>query len=114
MPAPFNQGDNRLADAIEIGMYFFVRNAQDAIAICFQGLLSSSVVRQLLLGRVCGAVDFDDKPMLSAQKVRKKCPNRLLPHEFVSAKPPSPQLRPKALLRRCLVLPQFSGAKGFV
>jgi len=76
-----------------------VVEANDAISLHLDEFSSARVPRPFRVGRMRGAVDFDDEPPIPTDKVDKIRPDGCLTHEFVAAKFPVSQALPKPVFR---------------
>jgi hypothetical protein len=57
--------------------------------------------RITLVIRVLAAVDFDDEPLLSTDKIHDIRPDRLLTHEFETAERPGAKISPELSFGTC-------------
>jgi hypothetical protein len=95
-----------LPNAFDIFQYLVVPEAQDTKAMFDEPLIADGVAS--LLGMLA-AIDLDDKPFLSTDKVDSIRADRLLTHEFESAERPRTKLSPKPSFGERGVSSQLSG-----
>ena len=103
-------GENRLPNAFDISQHLVIPEPQDTEPMFDEPLIADGVAS--VLG-VLAAIDFDDKPFLSADKVDHVRPDRLLTHEFKSAERPRTKAPPKLSFGECGVFAQLSGQTRF-
>jgi hypothetical protein len=72
-------------NTFDISKYFVIPEAQDAVAMFNEPLIADGVAS--VLG-VLAAIDLDDEPFLSTNKIDDITPNWLLTHKFESAERP--------------------------
>ena len=91
--------------AFDIPEHFIIPETQDTIPTLDEPLITGGVA---LVIRVLAAVYFDDEPLLSTDKIYDIRTDRLLPHEFETAKRPGTQVVPKLSFSARRVFPQLA------
>jgi hypothetical protein len=96
--------EDYVPNAFDISQHFVIPETQDAVTMRDQPLFANGVA--FVIG-VLAAIDFDDEPLLSTDKIHDIRPDRLLTHEFEPGERSAAKVSPKLSFGACRIVPQL-------
>ena|GEM_PF-6396831 len=111
---PLERREDRVQDSHEVAVDFVIMKASRPVASIAQDLFSCAIATALVVGRMCRAVDLDNKFLVAADEVGEIRANRLLPNELEPAEKAVSKAPPKLAFGLGLVSPQRASSARFM